>query len=234
MIVIPTYKRYTIKTINLLEKEGFEPNEITIYVANQDEYDIYKNNYPNYNIVIGIITIRGQREFIQSQYLEGEIIISMDDDIESYKHFENKNLRQIFNECIEYLKNSKSGLLSFNPSSNSFFSLKEWKFKEGNYLCVGFIHIFKVDHSIKGDIDVCEDYDRTMMYLNKYGSIVRYGQVCFKTKFDAKGGLSVYRTREVYLENVNKLLEKWPELTFNIKKSGIFKGLPNVRIKKKK
>jgi hypothetical protein len=234
MIVIPTYKRYNIKTISLLEKEGFQPNEITIYVANQDEYDIYKNNYPNYNIVIGIITIRGQREFIQSQYSEGQIIISMDDDIESYKHFENKNLRQIFDECIEYLKNSKAGLLSFNPSSNPFFSLKTWKFKEGKYLCVGFIHIFKVDYSIKGNIDVVEDYDRTMMYFHKYGSIIRYGQVCFKTKYEASGGLSTYRTRDIYLENVNKLLEKWPELTFNIRKSGTFKDLPNVRFKKKK
>lgn len=234
MIVIPTYNRYTIKTITLLEKEGFTPNEITIYVANQDEYDIYKKNYPDYNIVIGVINIRAQREFIQSQYPEGEIIISMDDDIESYKHFENKRLRQIFDECIEYLKNSKAGLLSFNPSGNPFFSIRDWKFKEGRYLCVGFIHIFKVDYSIKGDIDICEDYDRTMMYLHKYGSIVRYGQVCFKTKYEATGGLSSYRTKDVYLENVTKLLEKWPGLTYNIRKSGSFKGLPNVRIRKKK
>lgn len=229
MIVIPTYKRYNIKTITLLEKEGFTKDEITIYVANQEEYDIYKQNYPDYTIVIGVITIRAQREFIQSQYQEGTILISMDDDIESY--ISSKNLRQVFDECIEYLSNSTSGLLSFNPSSNPFFSLKDW-IKTGRYLCVGFVHIFKVDHSIKGDIDCVEDYDRTMMYLNKYGSVIRYGKICFKTKYFQAGGLSDYRTREVYLENVNKLLQKYPDLSYNIKKTGMMKGLPNIRIKR--
>jgi hypothetical protein len=233
MIVIPTYKRYNIKTITLLEKEGFTPDEITIYVANQEEYDIYVKNYPKYNIIIGVITIKAQREFIQSQYPEGTILISMDDDIEDYKH-KDKNLRQIFNECVEYLSQSSTGLLSFNPSSNPYFSLKDWKFKEGRYLCVGFVHIFKVDHSIIGDIDCVEDYDRTMMYIKKYGFIIRYGQVCFKTKYCSDGGLSEYRTRDVYLECVNKLLLKYPnDLYFNIQKSGYLKGLPNVKLRRK-
>jgi hypothetical protein len=234
MIVIPSYKRYDIKTITLLEKEGFSSNEITIYVANQEEYDIYKKNYPNYNIVVGVLTIRAQREFIQSQYPDGTILISMDDDIEGYTHFENKTLRQIFNECTDYLQASPYGLLSFNPSVNPYFSLKDWQFKTGRYLCVGFVHLCKVDNTMKGDIDVVEDYDRTIMYLKKYGAIIRYGQVCFKTKYEAKGGLSTYRTRDLYHDNVQRLLAKNPnDLSFTIKKSGFFKGLPNIRIKKK-
>jgi hypothetical protein len=230
MIVIPTYKRYNIKTITLLEKEGFTIDEITIYVANQEEKDLYLLNYPNYTIIIGVLGIKNQREFIQTQYPEGTILISIDDDIESFTH-KDKNLRQIFNECIEYLSLSSAGLLSFNPSSNPFFSLRPWQFKQGRYLCCGFIHIFKVNYSIIGDIENVEDYDRSMMYLKKYGSIIRYGQVCFKTKFCAKGS---FQLRENYELNVDKLLAKYPnDLYFNIKKSGYLKGLKNIKLRVK-
>jgi len=230
MIVIPTYKRYNIKTIDFLLREGYTPDDITIFVANKEEYIIYKKNYEKYNIIIGCLGIKNQREFIQSQYPEGTVLISMDDDITDC----NVPLKPMFEECIDYLYKSKCGLLSFNPSSNLFFK-KDYCFKEGRFLCVGFVHIFKVDYSICGDIDVVEDYDRSIMYLKKYGGIIRRGDVVFKTKFNSKeGGLSEYRTREVYLENINNLLKKYPEeLMYNIKKSGMFKGLPNVRIRNK-
>lgn len=230
MIVIPTYKRYEMKTIKLLEREGFTPDEITIYVANQEEYDLYKIVYTSYSIVIGLIGIKAQREFIQSQYPEGTILISIDDDIEDFKHTEGKNLREIFTECIEYLAKSSAGILSFNPSSNPFFSLREWDFKQGRYLVCGFIYLCKVDHSIIGDIEFVEDYDNSMMYLKKYGSVIRYGKVCFKTKFCGTGS---FQLREKYELNVDKLLAKYPaDLYFNIKKSGYLKGLKNIRLRK--
>ena len=36
MIVIPTYKRYNIKTIDFLLREGYTPDDITIFVANKE------------------------------------------------------------------------------------------------------------------------------------------------------------------------------------------------------
>jgi len=229
-IVIPTYNRYDIKTIKLLEREGM--TDITIYVANQEEYDKYKANYPNYDIVIGVLGIRAQREFIQNQYPEGTILLSMDDDIEDFIHNENLTMKEWTEECRIALSESKSAMLTFSPSINPYF-VGNFKIKEGRYLCCAFVYMFKVDHSIVGEIDFVEDYDRSMMYLKKYGSILRYGNIIFKTKFFAEGGLSVQRTRETYLDNVNALLAKYPDdLCFNIKKSGKMKGLPNIKIRK--
>ena len=225
MIVIPTYQRYHIKTIDLLIREGI--TDYTIYVANQAEYDKY--DYPNK--VIGVLGIREQREFIQSQYPEGTILLSMDDDIESYTHFRNLTMKQWIDECKIKLEESKCSLMSFNPSSNPFFTPK-WNFKEGNYLCCGMVHMFKVNHSIKGDIDFVEDYDRGLQYLEKDGAILRCGELCFKTKCFSKGGLSEARTRDSYLKNVNKLIFKYPFLNWNIKKSGFMKGLPNIKLNK--
>jgi len=229
MIVIPTYQRYHVKTIDLLEREGLTA---TLYVANQEEYDKYKSRYPNYEIRIGVRGIRAQREYIQSQYPEGTILLSMDDDIESYSHPRGLTMKEWIEECETALRESKAGLLSFGPSSNPFFNGR-FKLKEGRYLCVAFVHMFKVDHSITGSIDFVEDYDRSLMYLKKYGSVLRYGEITFKTKYWAPGGLSDQRTRETYLEQVHLLLAKYPnDLYFKIQKSGFFKGLPNVQIRK--
>jgi hypothetical protein len=225
MIVIPTYQRYHIKTIDLLIREGI--SDYTIYVANQDEYDKY--DYPNK--VIGVKGIRAQREFIQSQYAEGTILLSMDDDIEDFTHSRNLTMKKWIDECTTKLQASTCGLMSFNPSSNPFFT-KTWDFKEGRYLCCGMVHMFKVNHSIKGDIDFVEDYDRGLQYLEKDGAILRCGDICFKTKCFSKGGLEEERTRDAYLKNVNKLVYKYPFLKHNIKKSGIMKGLPNIKLAK--
>jgi len=228
-IVIPTYQRYHVKTLDLLQSEGLTA---TLYVANQEEYYKYRFIYPDIDIVIGIRGIRAQREFIQSQYPEGTILLSMDDDIEWFIHSRGLSMKEWIEECETALRDSKAGLLSFTPSSNPHFC-DNFKIKEGRYLACGMVHMFKVDHSIVGTIDFVEDYDRSMMYLKKYGSILRYGDIIFKTKFLAPGGLSDQRTRETYMEQVQLLLAKYPDdLYFTIQKSRLFKGLPNIKIKK--
>lgn len=227
-IVIPTYQRYNIKTMTLLKREGLTA---TLYVANEEEYAKYKENYPDEDIIIGVRGIRNQREFIQAQYPEGTIILSMDDDIEDYHHPRGLTMKEWILECATTLAGSKCGLLSFNPSSNKYFSAK-YNFKEGRFLCCGMVHMFKCDHSITGTIDFVEDYDRSMKYLKKYGAILRCGEITFKTKFVASGGLSDQRTRETYSINVEQLLSAFPQdLYANVKKSGPFKGLPNIKIR---
>lgn len=232
MIVIPTYQRYHIKTVELLERECI--TDFTIYVANQDEYDKYRENYPIYPIIIGVKGISAQRKFIQSQYPEETILLSMDDDIEDFKHTRGLTMKEWVKECEDYLSQSPYGLITFNPSSNPFFSLREWKFKEGRYLCCGMVHMFKVRHDFNSEFLSVEDYDIGMQYLHKYGKVIRCGEICFKTKYWADGGCSEQRTKQSYLSTVNKLLHKYPnDLTYNIKKSGKMKGLPNITIRKK-
>jgi hypothetical protein len=60
------------------------------------------------------------------------------------------------------------------------------------------------------DVDVVEDYDRSVMYIKHYGKSIRYFDVYLKTRYWAKGGLAQKRTKDYYLENVNKLLAKYP------------------------
>lgn len=218
-IAILSYQRYNVKTIALLGDLPY-----TLFVANQEEYDLYP--YPNK--VIGELGIVQQRNFITNYFDEGEIIVSLDDDITEFIGPLNW-----IQECVDYLEKSKLQLMCFPPTSNPYFCNGK-KFSEGRYLAVGSCHIYKNDKQLLS-IPFVEDYERSLLSIQKYGAVIRCGNVCIKTKMFAKGGLSEERTRDSYLQSVYKLLHKFPEdLTYDIKKSGMMKGLANIKILKKK
>ena len=83
VIAIPTYMRYAVKTLVYLERESVPLELITLFVADEIERDKYAVAYPAYRIVVGVIGIGPQRNFITAYYPEGTYIVSMDDDIRS-------------------------------------------------------------------------------------------------------------------------------------------------------
>jgi len=82
-IAIPSYKRpETIKkkTLKVLESYNIEPSKITIFVADENEYEAYKfslKDTPYQNIVVGVPTIGAQRNFIERYYPEGTYLIEV-------------------------------------------------------------------------------------------------------------------------------------------------------------
>lgn len=215
-IVIPTYDRSNnFKTIKYLKEENVPDEWITIFLANEDEKEKYisKVGENKYNWVIGVLGICNQRNFITDYFDEGKIIVSLDDDISKIIHKDGKDFISWVQECIDYLNSENLGLLSVPPSSNPYFfecRNKSISFKKGNYLAVGVFHIYRNCKDIKMDIDCLEDYDRSLMYLKKYGTNVRYLDIFLKTLYWGKGGLSQQRTKEYYISQVDKLIAKYP------------------------
>ena len=85
-IAIPSYKR--AKTINektlnyLINICEFDANKIDVFVANNDEYEEYKYlKNIGVNVIIGIITIKEQRLFINNYYNEGDFIVRNPGDV---------------------------------------------------------------------------------------------------------------------------------------------------------
>ena len=89
IIAIPSYKRSDIiqtHTLAVLNIHKINPECITIFVANKEEYIIYKQTLPSFlynNIVIGSLGLKNQRNFISEYYPDGANVVEMDDDIKS-------------------------------------------------------------------------------------------------------------------------------------------------------
>jgi hypothetical protein len=88
IIAIPSYNRpdlIQVKTLALLHRHGIPATKINIFVANQEQYDIYKSKVPKNlygNLVIGELGLRNQRNFIMDYYSENTHIVQMDDDLD--------------------------------------------------------------------------------------------------------------------------------------------------------
>jgi len=210
-ICIASYQRHeTIcqKSLKVLLNGGYQPNEIDLFVANEEEYHKYKSVVPEgINIIIAVKGLKNVREFIFDYYEQGEKILSLDDDIEMIRKYDKdtdkllpvnnlKSLVQLgFDECS---KHSLKLWGLYCVQNNPFFmkNAKEisydYKFIIGNFF--GFINDKQMNVLNVSNID---DYERSIRSYQLFGGSVRLNHYAAKTNFKKnKGGAQCDPDRE--------------------------------------
>jgi len=239
-IAIPTYDRYSeFKTLNYLKCNNVPNGMIDIFVANEEQLELYKFHIgENYHFIVGVLGLVPQRNFISNYYDEDQLYISMDDDIEDLIHKDNKLFLEWTYDCINYMKENNIGILGINPSVNPFYfeqRKQENSFKKGHYLIIGCFQIL-INHKDLLLNYLTEDWERSVLYDIKYGVTGRYNDILIKTKyFHKRGGLSSQRTRENYLNSVNCLLYHYfNQLKYNYKKLPLdkYNKMPNIQFRR--
>ena len=240
VIAIPTYKRYNIKTLEYLNRESVSPSLITIFVADSTEYDLYYAKWGSiYRIVIGVIGIGPQRNFITSFYPKGTYVVSMDDDIRDLYSMKDVRFVSWIQDCLSYMSASGIGLLGLNPTSNVYWRTlsKAPTFQSGRYLCVGVFHIYRINSHIPPlEFSFIEDYERSIHYLRTDGAVGRYNGVVLKHTGWSAGGLKEARTKDAYCKAVTEFASLYSNdvyLNNKLIRSLSAEELPNVRIKRK-
>jgi hypothetical protein len=91
-IVIPSYKRPLIlynKTLQILIDHGINPNIVYIFVADEEQKNIYRDVLPKEykdRLVVAVAGMMNVRNFITDYFQENEKLFNIDDDIsEIYK-----------------------------------------------------------------------------------------------------------------------------------------------------
>ena len=102
-IAIPSYKRVDVlasKTLAYLKKTNISLDNVYLFVANEQEKQDY-SVLGLKNIIVGVETIRNQRNYIRHYFQQGEMVFSMDDDIAGvYKAVSVKEL--VLVTCLLY------------------------------------------------------------------------------------------------------------------------------------
>ena len=223
-IAIPSYKRSKAikeKTLNyILNVCKIEANLVDVFVANEKEYEDYKYlQLIGINIIIGVVLLHKQRNFIQDYYEENQCIIQIDDDIDCLKIKKGKktevldNLDAIikigFKECFKH----KTKLFSIGAVDNHFFMNN--KISTNLKLCTGgfFGVIIDKDKSLYLTLEEKEDYERTIKYFIKFKKVVRLNMIAIKTIYYAgNGGMVDSRTEEEQNKSAIYLCNKYPNL----------------------
>ena len=241
-IAVPSYNRVDglgQKTLKTLEFHNIDKSIIDIFVADKEQYDLYKSKYPDYNIIIGEKGIRQIREFIfLKHYNEGDKVISFDDDIELIKMINPRgwepvgftndelDLKKEFNLAFEECEKSNRHMWGVYPVDNCLFMKNnisyDYKFIIGHLFGV---IIKKELLSLK--LDQYDDYERSIKHYLADGGVVRLNYLCCKTKYLAEGGIGKERDFEGRLK---LLVDTYPGLvSIKMKKTG-----PNPLLKDKR
>lgn len=230
-IAIPSYKRAETlvkKTLKyLLDDCNVDKSCITVFVANEKEYDVYSNTIPKgIKIVIGKETLRGQRNFMDFYYEINDRVLFFDDDVEGlYKKEKSKtklftDLLSIykigFNECLR----NNTALFGVCAVNNGFYMNN--KISTNLKYIVGCFYgqIITRDKNLSVSLEDKEDFERTILYFHKYKKVVRLNMLAPKTNYyDEDGGMQVTRTEDRVTVSALTLIKRYPQYcSLNTKK----------------
>lgn len=237
-ICIASYQRHeTInqKSIKVLMNGGYQPNEIDLFVANEEEFHKYKSVVPEgINIIIAVKGLKAVREFIFDYYDQGEKVLSLDDDIEMIRKYDEstgklvpvedlKSLVKLgFDECSKHsLKLWGLYCVQGNPffMKNAKEITYDYKFIIGNFF--GFINDKEMNKISGPELD---DYERSIRSYQLFGGSVRLNHYAAKTNFKKNSGgcQGVADRDENFKISMDILLNAYPNYLFlRQKKSGL-------------
>ena len=245
-IAIPSYQRPDrIKECSLktLKKLDAKMSNVTVFVANDEQYKIYKKALSNVNIVVGELGIGKQRIFINNYYDKDTKIFCLDDDIISLaqkngdKLIEyDSSLDQIVEKGYSICEKINARMWAVNPVYNGFFM--------SDTISIGLRYIIGAFFGSYGkcpvwgegrkDFSSGEDYLSSILSYNLYGSVVRFDGICIKTKYFAEGGIQGLlggkeKRYEDHKQKLTWIEQTYPDLAKVYYKSG---NVPNLRLKR--
>lgn len=242
IIVIPSFNRPELiqsKTLALLYRHNIPHHKITIFVANKEQYDLYKSTVPQTlygSLVIGVLGLKNQRNFIMDYYPEGTNIVQMDDDLDkiveliisgnqkTIKPIE--NLHEFIQHAFQICREKNIFLWGVYPLANSRFMTPtittNLRFIVGPFWGV----INRHRNDLKLTIDEKENTERTLQHYVIDHAVLRFNNVGIETRYyKNKGGMQNEgkNRKDEALKSVYYLHKKYPKLTkiYLGKKSGI-------------
>jgi len=243
-IAIPSLKRSNLlkaRTYNFLKKHEVLDSNIYIFVID-NEYEIYKNEFPDCNIIVGRFSAKNNKNYILDYFRQDEIILQLDDDIKDLFEAPDintlkslSNLNEFVRNGVEKLEEHKTNLMGVYPIKNPGFM---WRNKEKistnlNYCC-GAVLLYKNHRLGRRSLNLVEDFEFSLINYLTFGKILRNNHICVEAnQYTLAGGLqhNNKRTKENKLIEIKKLQAKYPDYVKLTYKKG---NMPDIRFVNKK
>ena len=226
-IAIPTISRANTiveKTLNYLKQTDIDFRKVDIFLSDRNELEDYKNSLKDFDVNIFVSDtkhINTQRNFIVRHYKENELILGIDDDINTveYKVNDKKtalltNLVNFTEQAFELSLRYKFDMWGINPVINPYFMKNNVSFNLKYIVACfyGWRNTYQDKAFVSENPEYGkEDFERSIKYYIADRGVTRFNYVAPKTKYySEKGGIQNYRTIE-YEENAVKwLLSTFP------------------------
>ena len=184
---------------------------IYLFVADEQEKEIYLNTVPFYlygEIVVGVPGLVNQRNFITDFFDDEEIIVCMDDDIESIDCIR-KDFLGLVDYGVKLIGIGEGGLFGIRPNTDG----RLYSFTTTSHLAfiIGSFNIRRNHHTIRLTVAQKHDYEMSILYFLHYGKVYRYNAAGVKTKYMKNaGGLMDEKRITNMQECVDALCARYP------------------------
>ena len=249
VIAIPSLGRPDIvrdRTIAFLLRELVDPSIVTVYVV-AEELQVYTDALADFIAlggnapVVGVRGLPAQRNFVMSQYPEGQRIVFLDDDVESWDNthslqFNYSPLTDFFAEAFIVAQQEGCFIWSINPSNDPRNRAAAKEVTTNLKYCIGAFYgiINRRSDLHKFTANEKEDVKRTLHYFVEDGKVCVFSRIGFKTKYYGNiGGIGTHTDRiESSANEVANILRKYPNLgTSYVRDSGQYAGITEFRFK---
>lgn len=259
VIAIPSYKRATTlndRTLKLLQEYDIDKERIFIFVADQEEREIYENTIDKYynKIIVGEPGIKNIRNFMPNYFPEGQHIVYIDDDIYRIEEcinddfmLDKKNnklerlslLHYFIENAFNVIEKNQFGCWGVYPVYNPYFmkpttdNINDYTTTKLCYIIGFFTGCINHRHSEIRTVDDKEDVERSIKYYLNDDGLVRFNNITAYTKcYKEPGGMQIERTKERIHNSAVYLVETYPELcTLNTSKKS---GYTEIRLRDKR
>ena len=192
-IAIPSYKRSkTIneKTIAYLKRTDINLDLVDVFISDENEYDLYKNNV-DVNIIKGKIGCGGNKKTL----------------------LEIKDLNLMIKENFEISLSKNNNLWGIYPVHNAFFMKTNISF--GLKYVIGCFYGVVNNHKKHAFVELedKEDFERTIKYFLNDKGVTRFNYIAPNTVYYKEaGGMQETRTKERVKSSALILAKKYPSL----------------------
>jgi hypothetical protein len=244
-IAIPSYKRHNqivSKTLKTLARQGVPANKITVFVANDDEKVLYQTTISDgsvKDIIVGVLGLVAQRNFISSYYPSDTLVVSIDDDVESVyratgstqKDKQEIHLPDFFQEAFAKMEQEQSSIWGIYAVDNPFFMIASQETTTSLKFLVGCLYGSRTPFIPLITQGCIEDKERTLRYYVKEGKILKFNHIGIKTKYFGSGGLESENRKKQHDIDTDALVAEFPTLVTKFTRKN---GYPDIRFKSKK
>lgn len=207
------------KSLATLKRGGVLKEDIYVFVVAEEE-EKYKTACPGYTIVVGVLGLVNQRNFIHAYFPLNTHILMMDDDIEQvYIPLTQKTKEQITDLpsliCRMILRMSveKVSICGVYPVDNMKFALGNKEITTDFRFLVGCFYLMKNTREMDLDASETEMEDklRSIRHYEKEKKTLRFNWVCVKQKYFGKGGMYHDDRARQHGEESEKLVALYPQ-----------------------
>ena len=250
-IAIPSYQRSQLikdRTLSYLAKCGADMSEVYVFTSNVEESIAYEHSLQGVgcNIVCPtkpILNVTEKFNFLHTYFKEGTNVFVMEDDIKTLVRLGKSGCKPVAQENLafvdkgfEYCMKAGTKLFGIIPHNNAFYM--KFDVSTNLKLIVAHAYGFISDHS--KDLLVTQigksDYERSILYYLKFGSIIRFNNIGVTTSsYTTEGGMD-HNGRDIHeKESCDYLVRRYPHfIKHNEKKKSMYSELSFIRVKQNK